>query len=755
MIDSPISDATVKRDDKTSTTPQFIQSAFFGIFFFAATFLTVLGSLYAISNNPSRVQQAYPILLSNLTIIILLGLYLGVRVWNILFAKRFRRAAPLLHRRFVLIFSLAALTPAILVGGFSTSLISKNFNDLFGDNVRNTLERADQFLTDYLAQEYRELGSELTKAKRFLEQNQPYMKDRISFTAYLRRYALSLEVDSLIVLDNEGRVYSRVISPSSPELEIPTSFILDAVEKEGRFAFLKRDDIDYLLAINRLEGYENTYVMGGRYLNPNVGVLSSIKGIDEAELSLDKYNRDQGIFRKSFLLTFFESALLILYAAISLGILLANRIIKPLGDMVETAEQIRGGDLSARVKVKGDWGEMSDLGSALNRMTRQLGSQREDLIREHSLSERRRQFSEAVLSGVRAGVIGLSEEGRITLTNASAEHLIGRESSELLGQHIDLVLPEFAKVFASARESVTGGAEDQINFDTEDGIRNFDLRASSYEADDNDTGWVLTFDDMTRLIAAQRYSAWREVARRIAHEIKNPLTPILLSAERLKRKYSSEISTDPEIFDNCTDTIIRQVGSLEQMVNEFSSFARMPAPEFEIHKFSDIVKHILFAQGVAFPDVTFEFQKQTVHDNIYVSCDERLISQALTNVYKNAAESITERVDRAGIDEPDGVIVTQLEVLEDQVVLGVSDNGRGWPLPDKHRLLEPYVTTRATGTGLGLAIVKRIAEDHGGHFKLSERPDGLPGAHVEFSFPAISKNSPYTSLKIEAKTHEA
>ena len=322
--------------------------------------------------------------------------------------------------------------------------------------------------------------------------------------------------------------------------------------------------------------------------------------------------------------------------------------------------------------------------------------------------------------------------------NASAEHLIGRGSTQLLGQPIELVLPEFALVFSAARENVNGSAEDQIDFDTEDGIRNFDLRVSSYEADDKDTGWVLTFDDMTRLVAAQRYSAWREVARRIAHEIKNPLTPILLSAERLKRKYTKEISTDPEIFENCTETIIRQVGSLEQMVNEFSSFARMPAPEFQTHNFQDIIERILFAQGVAFPEVDFRFEDISGQDVISVSCDERLISQALTNIYKNAAESISERVDKAGIDLPDGVISSQVSLSGDHIILGISDNGKGWPLPDKHRLLEPYVTTRETGTGLGLAIVKRIAEDHGGALRLSDRLDENTGAYVEFILPVMS-----------------
>lgn len=744
MVSEVQTDSATEDQSRSIKAPELIRSAVFVVFFFTAVFLTVLGTLYALSNNPERSEQAYSILLFNLAIVAILGVYLMFRVWGTLFAKTLRVSAPLLHRRFVLIFSLAALTPAILVGGFSTSLISKNFNDLFGENVQTTLSRADTVLNEYVSEKFWELGLELEKGKRYIETNQRHFGDRISFTAYVERYIRTLKLDSMLIIDGDGQVHLNVGRPSLSEIEIPTRFALESIDLDGNFAALKQAENDVLIAFNRLDGYDGMYLMGVRYLSPESsetgsGILTSISGIDEAEQALDRYNSDQAQFRQTFLLTLIETALLVLYAAISLGVILANRIIRPIGQMVDTAEKIRGGDLTARVNVKGDWGEMSDLGSALNRMTHQLGSQREDLVREHNLSERRRLFSEAVLSGVTAGVIGLSQEGRITLMNASAERLLGRESFEMLGYPVEQVLPEFAAAFFNARESVVGSAEDQINLKTDMGVRNFDLRVSSYVADSNDTGWVLTFDDMTRLVAAQRYSAWREVARRIAHEIKNPLTPILLSAERLKRKYTKQVSDDPEVFDNCTDTIIRQVGSLERMVNEFSSFARMPEPDFQTHNFKSILERVLFAQGVAFPDIRFSLDDETNEDEILLSCDERLITQALTNVFKNAGESISERVDQAGIDRPDGLINAHLTVDEKVLVLGISDNGKGWPLPDKHRLLEPYVTTRESGTGLGLAIVKRIAEDHDGALFLMDRPDGRPGAFLEIILPLGNK----------------
>ena len=304
---------------------------------------------------------------------------------------------------------------------------------------------------------------------------------------------------------------------------------------------------------------------------------------------------------------------------------------------------------------------------------------------------------------MRAGVIGLTQTGRITLMNESASRLLGAKSNALLGYPVEEVLSEFLPAFTKARDSILGTAEDQVDFETLNGVRNFDLRVSAYKGARKDTGWVLTFDDMTRLVKAQRHSAWREVARRIAHEIKNPLTPIQLSAERLLRKYSKEVKTDPDVFENCTQTIIRQVGSLEQMVNEFSAFARMPAPNFNHTSLKNLIDNAVFAQGVAFPDISFPIIDGTASE-LFVKCDERLITQALTNIYKNAGESVLRRVNEDGVDEHEGQITTEIRDRGNTVLIRITDNGVGWPFRDKDRLLEPYVTTRESGTGLGLAI---------------------------------------------------
>ncbi len=715
-------------------TPEIFQSAIFVTFFFAAIFLTVLGTLYSLSSNSVQAEQAYTILLFNLPLIAFLGVYILLRVWQALFSTQRALSIPLLHRRFVMIFSLAALLPAILVGGFSTTLISRNINDLFGENVRTNMNQAREFLNDYLSEQLQDLVRNVNAAKIALDDSESVLSHRITLTANIQKIARTRGMDVLYILTQDGDVLARVEGPRAPELKVPTLAAFEALEAPGKIAFQSQDEIDFLVGLTRLENYDDVYLYVGQFLKSQSPVLSSMNGIDKASQSLDKFNSDQFLFNKIFFLTFVETALLLLFAAIWLGFILANRILDPIGRLVEAAEDVREGNLSARVHVGGQWGEISDLGSAFNRMTRQLRSQRDELIREHDISEQRRQFSEAVLSGVRAGVIGLTQEGRISVVNDSAERLLDLTSRQLVGQPLDKILTEFTPAFQAARENITGTAEDQVNFQINTQTRNFDLHVSAYQGVRDDTGWVLTFDDMTRLVSAQRHSAWREVARRIAHEIKNPLTPIQLSAERLERKYKHEVKSDPAVFENCTQTIIRQVTSLEKMVDAFSAFAKRPVPVFENIVIKELLDQVLFAQGVAYPEISFPIDNNIGKES-HVFCDERLVSQAIVNIYKNAAESIGRRHDADGNMALGGEIRTQLDKVGETIILSFTDNGIGWPQSDKDRLLEPYVTTREGGTGLGLAIVQRIAEDHGGDLLLCERPDGDIGARVQLYLP--------------------
>ncbi|MEL6687108.1 MAG: ATP-binding protein [Pseudomonadota bacterium] len=737
QIKRPFVDATKGQASLSETPstdsgrlPRIARSAVFGALFVTAIVLTVLGTLLSFSASEEQVSTAYAILRGNMILIVGLALFMGFRVRRILFSKDKADSTPLLHRRFLGIFSLAALVPAIIIGAFSASLISQNVSTFFGSDVQDNMLSAKEILGDYVDQELSDLAFDLALVRQGLQERDFAVGDRISLTAELQIISRVRDLDAVILLRDDGQVLSQAQGPRSPTFEVPRPSILQSVGAE-RAEFLNNNETNYLIALIRLSEGSDTLLYAGRRLRSSSAVLSNIRGIEEASARIDSFTSSQTRMNRIFALTFIETALLLLIAAVWLGMILANRIIEPLSTLVTAAEKVRAGDMSARVSVAGDWGEISDLGSAFNRMTQQLNSQRAELVREHDISEQRRQFSEAVLSGVRAGVLGLTESGRITLINASAERLLGLSGQAILDRPIGELLPEFADAFSKARESVTNTAEDQISYETDAGSINLDVRVASYQGARRDTGWVVTFDDMTRLVAAQRQSAWREVARRIAHEIKNPLTPIQLSAERLSRKYGRVLTEDRDVFDNCTETIIRQVSSLERMVDAFSAFARMPEPEFEDINFADIVENVLFEQRVAFPEIQFE-RVSPWPEALHVRGDERLLTQALTNLYKNAAEAVLRRADQKD-ENWTGQIQTHVTLDGDQIDLTIRDNGPGWPMNNIDRLLEPYVTTRDGGTGLGLPIVKRIVEDHAGALRLSTRDDEQIGAQVQLS----------------------
>jgi two-component system nitrogen regulation sensor histidine kinase NtrY len=355
------------------------------------------------------------------------------------------------------------------------------------------------------------------------------------------------------------------------------------------------------------------------------------------------------------------------------------------------------------------------------------------LVDANSQLDARRRFTEAVLAGISAGVIGIDGDGHVTLLNRTAARMLDVAPEETEGRHYSESIPELAGLIRRGMADPSGRASGQVDVRRNGALRHLNVQVSS-EADDK-TGYVITFDDITNLVSAQRTAAWADVARRIAHEIKNPLTPIQLSAERLKRKYAGEVSSDPEVFAQCTDTIIRQVGDIGRMVDEFSSFARMPAPVFRREIVQELLRHAVFLQRVAQPQVAFEVTAPT--DPIHFECDGRLVSQALTNVLKNALEAINARM-TAG-DMAPGRIAVDVQIKNGRVAIAIRDNGIGLPTEQRHRLTEPYVTTRAKGTGLGLAIVRKILEDHGGELSLEDSFDEatgeIAGALIRMQFP--------------------
>jgi two-component system nitrogen regulation sensor histidine kinase NtrY len=367
-------------------------------------------------------------------------------------------------------------------------------------------------------------------------------------------------------------------------------------------------------------------------------------------------------------------------------------------------------------------------------MTQELRTQHEDIIRARDLIDSRRRFTEAVLAGASAGVIGVNADGQISILNRSAERLVGRIESEVLGLPLAGVAPELAEIFQVAHDGNQRLVQRQVTVTRDGQERNYSVRVTSEQGTESEHGYVITIDDITELVLAQRSSAWADIARRIAHEIKNPLTPIQLSAERLRRKYGKTITDDPAVFEQCTETIVRQVDDIKRMVDEFSRFARMPKAVVSDEDVADTVRQVVFLLRVGHPDIDFEVDLAA--EAMPARFDRRLISQALTNIIKNAAEAI-------GAVPPDklgrGRISVRVQRDGKEVVIDVIDNGIGLPKENRARLLEPYVTTREKGTGLGLAIVGRILEEHGGRLELrdaSEKTPGARGAWMQLRFIA-------------------
>jgi two-component system nitrogen regulation sensor histidine kinase NtrY len=392
------------------------------------------------------------------------------------------------------------------------------------------------------------------------------------------------------------------------------------------------------------------------------------------------------------------------------------------------------GNLNIQVPVRRSEGDLARLGETFNKMTQELRTQHEDIVRARDLIDSRRRFTEAVLAGASAGVIGVNGDGRISILNRSAERLLGRLESDALGRPLAEVAPELAEIFQSAHSGNQRLVQRQVTVTRGGEERNYSVRVTSEQATASEHGYVITIDDITELVLAQRSSAWADIARRIAHEIKNPLTPIQLSAERLRRKYGKTITDDPAVFEQCTETIVRQVDDIKRMVDEFSRFARMPKAVVADEDLADAIRQVVFLLRVGHPDIDFDVQFAA--DPMQSRFDRRLISQALTNIIKNAAEAIGA-VPAAELGR--GKITVSAQRDGHDVVIDVIDNGIGLPKENRARLLEPYVTTREKGTGLGLAIVGRVLEEHGGRLELrdaSEKTPGARGAWMQLRFAA-------------------
>jgi two-component system nitrogen regulation sensor histidine kinase NtrY len=704
--------------------------AVLGVGYGLAAALTALAILLAASPpSTGSLGPASQLILTvlGLNLILILGLTLVVirRFW-VLIDARDRDPGARLQLRFVTMFALVALVPAIVVALFYGVLVTRGVDNWFSSRVTTVVNNSAILARSYVEEQRIYISNHLIPMGADLNHAAPALAaSPITFNHFLGDLTNFHGFSAGYLIDRDGRVLARAEAADAPPLVIPPPASFKAAD-ENIISICNVNCGDAMSAVYKLRAYPDAYLYVIRPVEKGI-----VGHLLESEASLIDFNaaaQNRQKIQTIFILSYAETALLVLVGAVWLGLSAANTISGPVARLVQAAGKVAGGDLSARVDADSDPEEIAVLSRAFNSMTHDLQAQQEAIRAAHEDAERRRQFIETVLAEVSAGVIGLDARGRISAANRQAELLLGLSSNPGRGQKLSEVAPEIAAVAAQAGR---GEAEEEVDVVRGRETRRLRVRASRIE-----DGLVLTFDDITRLVTAQRNAAWRDVARRIAHEIKNPLTPIQLSAERLRKKYRKDIAApELETFDRCTDTIVRQVDAIRSMVDEFSSFARMPAPKFADQDASELIRAAVFAQRVASPDIDVELVEPI--PEVHVRADERMLTQALTNILKNAAEAVSAR----RTVKPKGRIRARLVSDETGVGFEVEDNGVGLPAKDRDRLTEPYVTTREKGTGLGLAIVRRILEDHGGELELSDAREG-PGALVTLRLPPSSRVKP-------------
>jgi two-component system nitrogen regulation sensor histidine kinase NtrY len=670
--------------------------------------------------EPTRQVAVSFILMNGATILVLLGIIFR-EVWQVMQARRRGRAAARLHVQVVSLFSVMAVLPAVLVAVVANITIDRGLDRLFSGPTRAVIENSLIIARAYV-EEHAHLirGDILGMANDIAHASPLYDQDRQSFRELLTTSAASRNLPGAMLIDKNRHVLeSAETGIQLAFAEPPAGFLENLNENEPEIAVLPEQN--YVAALIRLRAFRDTFLYVARPLDPHV-----VEQLKQTEASVAEYAeieaRRIGI-QVNFALIFAVIALTILMASILLGLNFANWLVTPIRRLMGAANLVSTGDLHVQVPVLRSEGDLAQLGETFNKMTQELRTQRDELVNASDLIDSRRRFIEAVLSSASAGIIGVDASGSVGILNRSAEKLIGHVESETLDHPLSDVLPELDEMMKSARDGTQRLVQGQITINREGHERILSVRVTAEQTSQTRDSYIITLDDITELVSAQRTSAWADVARRIAHEIKNPLTPIQLSAERIRRKFGKSITEDKAVFEQCTETIVRQVDDIRRMVDEFSRFARMPKPVIEGEDVADTVRQAVFLMRVGHPDVDIEADIK--EEPLRANFDRRLISQALTNIIKNATEAI-EAVP-AG-ESGRGRIDVIAARVNDDIVIDVIDNGIGLPKVSRARLLEPYVTTREKGTGLGLAIVGRVLEDHGGRIELHDASEMRPGA---------------------------
>lgn len=719
--------------------------------------LISIGVTFAILMGLTTIDPTREVIVTAMTIngalaAVLLGV-ISVEILKLWQARRRGRAAARLHVRVVALFSVVAAVPAILMAILAAITLDRGLDRWFEERTRQIIDNALTVAQAYLQEHARVLRGDLIAMTNDIDRAKAvYDFEPTRFDQFFATQVSLRGILAAFILDSEGKVVTRVVLDPNADVPLPPADSFFKA-KSGDPILIAPGSSNIVGGIMKLSAYDNFYLYAVRAIDPRV-----VEYLRLAETGASQYQQMESSrfgVQVAFALVYLGVALVLLLSAIWIGFGFANRLVSPIRTLISAADEVAKGNLAVKVRTEKSGGDLANLGTTFNKMTGQLLGQRDALLAANEQIDRRRRFNEAVLSGVSTGVIGIDDEASIMLINRSALELLQLDEIQILNKPLMEVVPELNECIRELLENHGDRLpERQIEIARGGRLRTINVRITTEQSTRREHGFVVTLDDITDLVSAQRNSAWADVARRIAHEIKNPLTPIQLSAERIRRRYGKRIEEDRQVFDQCIDTIVRQVGDIGQMVDEFSSFARMRKPNKSSGDLREAVRDAAFMQSVANPEISVTAD---VPDTpVKAVFDARLIGQALTNVVKNATEAVSAR---EGEDAPKGTVKVRLSGegpdQSGRIVIDVIDNGVGLPEENRSRLLEPYMTTREKGTGLGLAIVRKILEDHGGGIELLDAPKNDPsdtGTLVRLTLAAKAEIEPEPEQQQEAVT---
>ena len=701
--------------------------------YFAVLFSLFLGvSTYILLSSESYLRGDNNLAAALLTVeiitLFILLIFVGRHVLQLISERKNRLAGYQLHWRLVTLFSVITIFPAIIVVAFSVFVLDFSLRGWFSDRISTAVNESVTVAEFYLEEHVQSVrGQVLAMANDINREASVLSGNRRQFDAFLTNQAGVRNLSEALVLDSTGRVLANSrFAYAITFTSLGDDFFQTA--QLGDVAITKTDITNKIRAAVRLNQFVDAYLLVGRFIDPNVtGAVARTELAATEYQSLDIRQFD---LKVSFALMFGMVALLLLFGATWVGLNFANAIVLPLGSVIQVAEQVRSGNLDSRVKSFTSNDEISQLGKSFNNMLDEVARNRYELVDANKQLDKRREFTEAVLGGVSSGVIGIDENHVITLPNIAATSMLGLSRQQMLGKKLQEVIPEFSDLLLNVDKPGKRNREQNIEIQREEREINVLARITTETVAKRVVGYVVTFEDVSDLLAAQQKAAWSDIARRIAHEIKNPLTPIQLAAERLGAKYTPKDDLDRKNFSKYLETIIRQVDDIGRLVNEFSSFARMPAPNMASHDLKEIVESqiTLFSAGQKLVKFT-----SNIHDfeNLTLFCDVGLIRQVLNNIFQNAVDAMNET---ACTDMKINIFLQQHKKY---LLVEICDSGPGLSLENIDQLTDPYFTMRENGTGLGLAIVKKIMEDHSGQLILENTTtvDPLNGAKVSLVFP--------------------